>query len=377
MATDRKLLVENAIEDINRKATNRQVEAGELYFRALTGDRKAAFKLAEGISTSDIPTLLAPAINVQFLAQYADQATVWQEIAEEVIDAPYLGTVEFGGFDFDTSALNGVNNGETYVGAGMPAVSEYGEYPAIKFTTETLNATLGKAGLRLRVSWESILKSANFDMIGRSTAFFARHAAEQEDIALAKQFISTAGVVNSAFTAITGHPDLTLASLEAALAQGSRVKVGGRPLNPRSWKLVVPTTLSLTARNILSITEVNVTPSSSGGDAYRRTPATGNVSVVDFWALEAVGNFTTAGTTDDWFFLVPQGGARPAIAEVFLSGYRTPLISIKDSGHFSFSGGQVPSREGAFLDDSVETRGRHVVGAAVIEEAGILYSNGS
>ncbi len=62
---------------------------------------------------------------------------------------------------------------------------------------------------------------------------------------------------------------------------------------------------------------------------------------------------------------------------MFLEGYRTPLISVKDSGHFSLSGGLVPAREGNFEVDDVETRGRHVVGAATIAPEIVLASDGS
>ena len=183
--TDRKLMIENAIENINRTATDRQVEAGRLYLGARQGDQKARHALIEGISTSDIPTLLAPAINVEFLANYANMPVVWNEIAETVIDAPRFGTVEFGGFDFDVSSLPAVNDGDKYVGAGLPGVGELGEYPAVSFSTEQLNADLRKNGVRLRISWEAILNSGNVDIIGRATEAFARYAAVQEDIALA------------------------------------------------------------------------------------------------------------------------------------------------------------------------------------------------
>jgi len=372
--TDRKLLIENAIEQIDRSATSRQREAGELYLRALSGDIKAKHTLQEGISTSDIPALLAPAINVQFLAQYADYPIVWNQIVGDVINAPTLGGIEFGDFSFDTSDIIGEHDGDTFVGVGLPGVAEYGEYPAINFAVEELSEELRKNGVRLRWSWESLIKMGNFDMIGRATRAFARYAAEEEDIKLAKQFVSVAGVANPAFTQVTGTPALSLASLEVAIGQADAATVGGRPLGATGYNLVVPTTLSQTARNILSITQVQRT---QGGDVYDVAPNTGNVRTTGFAALQSVGNFTTPGTVNDWWFLVPDGTARPAFAEVFLDGYRTPLISIKDSGHFTLGGGAVPSREGSFELDDVEVRGRHVVGATVIEPAGVLYSDGA
>jgi hypothetical protein len=379
MMTDRKLMIENAIENINRTATERQVEAGRLYLGALQGDQKAKHALIEGISTSDIPSLLAPAINVQFLANYAAMPVVWNQIAEQVIDAPRFGTVEFGGFDFDVENLKGMHDGDQYVGAGLPGVGEYGEYPALGFTTEQLDVDLRKNGVRLRISWEAIMNSGNVDIIGRATEAFARYAAEQEDIALAKQFVSTAGVVNASFTEANDgtdpNPALTLESLEKVIAQASRINVGtGRHVNARSYRLVTTGALSQTARRILSTTEVRRT---DGTDVLIQSPALGNVAHTEFWALDAVGSATTAGAMDDYWFIVPQGTARAAFAEVFLAGYRTPLITIKDSGQFSLSGGAVPSREGSFESDDIEVRGRHVVGAAAIAPQIVVASDGT
>lgn len=373
---DRKLLIENAIADLDRKASTRQREAGELYLRARTGDMAAKHKLIEGISTSDLPAMLAPAINVEFLANYAQHPTVWQSIVDEVIDSPTLGNIEFGGFDFSTQDLLGDHDGDTYVGMGLPGVGEYGEYSAINFTTEQLTAELRKNGVRLRVSFEALINSGRIDMISRATTAFARYASEQEDVKLAKEFVSTAGVINSAFTTIDTNPVLSLEALQNAKAQGAGITVGGRPAAPASWTLVTTPGLSETAANLLSITQVRRTDASTG-DEYDTTTGLGNVNAVSFAALASVGNYTAPGTVDDNWFLVGRGGARPAFAEVFLEGYRTPLISIRDSGHFSLGGGTVPSREGGFEVDDVETRGRHIVGAATIAPEIVLASDGS
>lgn len=369
----RKSLIEKAIIDQDRKATSRQKEAAEKYFAAIQGDSKAMEWLVEGISTSDVPALLTPAINIQFLAQYADQPIVWNQIADEYT-ADYLGAVQFGSFEFDTSNLPSVNDGDAYVGAGLPGVAEFGEYPAVKYATEQLEAELRKSGVRFRFSWEAQMKARNFDHIALSTAKFARYAAEQEDIALAKQFVSTAGVINSAFTDLASNPALDLESLQAAKAAARNVLVDGRRVTARDYALVVGSALVDQANDILSVRSVERT---DGSDVYTIAPRNSDVSVVDFWALEQVGGFATPGATDDYWFLVPRGGARSAFLEIFLDGYRTPSITVKDSGHFTLAGGAVPAREGAFEDDSIETRGRHLVEATALTPSIVIASNGS
>jgi len=371
--SERKNLIESKIAQIDDTATNRQKEAAKLYFAAKSGDTSAKYKLQEGISTSDIPELLTPAVNVEFLAEYAKFPVVWSQIAEEH-EQDDLGIINFGGFQIDTSTLPTVNDGDEYVGIGLPGVGEYGEYPAASFKTETLSSSLRKNGIRLRISWEAIRKTGNFDLIGRATREFARQAAEAEDVTLAKQFVSTAGVINTDFTTLASNPVLTLEALEAAKAAVGGVLVNGNTVTAPRFSLVTGAGLSETAKNILNITSVLRT---SGSDQYTFNPGNGDVSTVAFAALDAVGNFTTSGTTAKYWFLVPQGGARPAFIETFLSGERMPLISTKDSGHFYLSGGAVPVREGSFEDDSAETRARHVVKATALTPKIVIRSNGT
>ena len=84
MTSERKLLAENAIEQINRglqagtPLAEKQREHGKLLFEALKGDRKAARMLQEAISTSDVPLFLTPAINALFLAEWANAPRQWR-----------------------------------------------------------------------------------------------------------------------------------------------------------------------------------------------------------------------------------------------------------------------------------------------------------
>lgn len=363
---NRKTLVEREIARLSERATPRQIEAGKRLFSALEGDMKSRHWLQEGISTSDVPTLLQPSTNVLFLNEYAQYPTVWDEIAEQYT-APassISGTTAWGSFEFDASQLVGDQDGDTFVGAGLPGVGQYDEYPAVNYTVRQLEAGGRKHGERIRFSWEAGLATGNFDWLPRAARFFARGAAEQEDVALAKQFVATDGTVNSEFTTITGNPALSLPALETALAQaGAATSPTGRPLGATSYRLVVTPALSQTAANILSITRMEET---DGSIVYERSARTGNVTASNFAMLATVGNFTTPGEIDDFWFLVPQGTANPAFLEIFLDGYRTPLITIKDSGHFTLGGGAVPVREGNFEVDDVESRIRHWVGASYL-----------
>ena len=366
-------LVENEISRIEECATKRQIEAAKLYFAAKSGDLSARVKLQEGISSSDIPTLLQPTIQVEFLAQYAAMPTVWDQIANEKLVDDF-GPIKFGDFQIDASSL-GDANGDDFVAGGLPVVGEYDEYPAVKFATQELNKSIDrKRGVRARLSWESLRRLGNFDIIGEFTSAFARYATQQEDIALAKLFVTTGGAVGSAFSGkqLTSNDALSLTTLDEALAQSREARVNGNPVGATSYKLVHGSGLTTTVNNLMSIQTIRRTDGNGTYDINANT-ITGPYRPIEFNTLDLV----SGSTTDAWWFVVPETAVRPQFLEVFLNGARTPLISIKDSGHMSLAGGEVPVREGSFDEDDIQTRVRHIVEAVNVTNDGFVYSTGA
>lgn len=366
--TNRKLILENAIERIKANTNEQQQDAGKLLFRALEGDRKAGRQLAETISTSDIPAFMTPAINAIFLAEFADTPVVWSQIADEY-GTDRFQNIEWYGWNVDVDSLvGGENDGEEFNGYGLPGVAELGEYPMASFATETLEGQLRKWGLSIAMSWETSLKTGSFDWLPRIARQFARYAAEAEDVALAKEFISSAGVINTGFTEATGNPALTLAALESAMLQSSRVEVNGRRTNASRFRLVSGYGLSLTARQILNTTQIERT---EGSDLLIQNPTLSGVDYVAFDALDKVGG----ATVEDYWFVVPQGTARPAFLELFHEDYRTPLVSIKAPNHTSVGGGMVDPLRGDFERDAVAARVSHVVSATALTPSIVVASD--
>ena len=365
--------VEQEIARIEERSTKRQIEAAKLLTNALAGDLRAKVALQEGISSSDIPTVLEPAINVIFLAQYAAEQNVWDQIADEY-QTDNFGTIRFGDFQVDPAAL-GDRVGDEFIEGGLPKVGEYEEYPAVSFTTTQLDKDFdGKHGVRARMSWESLRRTGNFDMIGQMTSKFANYAARQEDIALAKLFVTSAGAVGSGFSGkgLASNPALTFDALETAMASSREDTVGGNRVIANNYKLVYGTSLAMTVREMFATTQIRRTVD---GDERLINPSlyTSPFNPIEFNALDTV----SGGQTDAWWFVIPDLQVRPYFWEVFLSGSRTPLISVKDNGHFSLGGGEIPVRDGSFDEDDVQTRVRHVVEAYNITKDGLRYSDGS
>ena len=211
-------------------------------------------------------------------------------------------------------------------------------------------------------------------MIGQMTSKFAQYAARQEDLALAKLFVTTGGAVGDGFSSkgLSGNPSLSLDALEQAMADSRTDTVGGNRVIAPSYKLVYGTSLAMTVRNLFAIQQIERTV---GSETQILNPSfiTSPFQPIEFNALDTV----SGGTTDSWWFVIPNLTVRPYFWEVFLSGARTPLISIKDNGHFTLAGGEVPVRDGSFDEDDIQTRIRHVVDAFVVTKDGLRYSEGT
>jgi hypothetical protein len=135
--------------------------------------------------------------------------------------------------------------------------------------------------------------------------------------------------------------------------------------------LVYGAALAPTVDKILSISNLVVTDSNGTYDV-NASLTTGKFRPIEFNTMDLV----SGGQTDGFWFVIPEGQARPQFLEVFLEGMRAPMISVKDSGHFSLAGGEVPVREGSFDEDDIQTRVRHVVDAVAVDLTGSVYSTG-
>ncbi|AGY47164.1 head maturation protease [Clavibacter phage CN1A] len=370
-----------AIARIDAEAPKRSAEASKWYFEALHGSPSeklaARYRLQEGITTSDIPSLLTPAVNIQFLQAYAANPKIWDKFAGEYL-ADDFGQIEWGDFTMDASDLPS-KGGRKHVEGTLPHVGELDRYPSIKFAIARLNATLSKGGLRARFSWEALRKQGNFGLLQKFADSFALFASQTEDREATFQLVNENGLNTANFNAtnqniLAGNGELTLPNLEAALAQVKTQKVNGNVVNVTGWNLIVPPALAGTAESIKSLTIVRASSTLAGGEADRNVGGiTGQVDVL----VNPMITTIAGAAADKFWFLIPKSNIRDNILNVFLSDERQPLITIKDSGHFTQGGGDIAPVRGSFDEDDIQTRVRHVVTGAFVSPAGTLVSNGS
>lgn len=371
--------VEEAIAKIEDGATKRQIETAKHLAGALEGETKSKFWLMEGITTSDIPTMLTPAINVSFLNQYNALPKVWPSFAREEI-APDTNPIQYGDFYYDQSKLPTTNDGKPFFPGGLPKVGELDQYPAISFGTSSLNVSIDKAGERFRLSFEALRKTGNFQMIPKFITAAALHASTQEDDEATLQLVVPGGVNTANWVGgnqLTANPVLGIAGLNAAIAASSLVMVNGNPVAATRWTVVVSPALAGTVALLKSQTQVVTQNGTGSGSTLTTTNPADVMAQFDFvidWRIPVIAGGTTA---NNFWFVIPQNTARPIVANFFLEGERTPLISIKDSAHFAINGGAIAPVRGSFDEDDIQTRVRHFVKGATISTAGAVWSNGS
>lgn len=357
----------------------KHLEAARLLEGALQGDIRAANKfseslqygLKEGISTSDLPTALAPTLSRIALNDYAEQVKIWsawagREVLPDFDTQEYYSLSPWGDEDVEPSTA-----GDTFYSGGLPTVPEYGEYSRLRFEATSKGLRLKKGGVAVQFSWESLLNPRNIGRIPRAFAEFGRRAAVKEDHEATKPLLDftdnfTAGNQN----VLTGAPALSIASLEAAFeAIGNQTYNGRQVTAAPSYALIVPQSLEFTAKRIQEIDSVE-TIEGVGTETETRfrtgNPVAGKFTTVVNPYLAQMG-----GSATGWY-LVPTPGStpNPSVVNLFLQGHEAPEIFVKRTTLSD-------PESGSFTNDDYETKIRHVVTGAFIEPAGTMFSAGT
>lgn len=343
----------------NQKRNRAVLEARKKWQQVLDGDLRARAWVLENLTTSDFPLLLGAGYQRELMAEYQQAPTSWSAFSLRT-------TVS----DFRPKTLIDLLGGRV----GLSKVAEATEYPARKFSESKHEIKVDKYGDRIPLTWEMIVND-DLSAFNRLPQTLSGAARETEDILTAKTLLSGNGQsYNTQFFRDANQNDpLTLDSLEAALVTIlTRTDDNKRPVPFGQFKLVVPPALARQAEGIVNALQVKRT---EGDTEIVSANTIGNqVSVeVNPW-LPVVS--TSKGNTR-WFVLPDPNGPRPAVATVFLRGNESPDLRVKADAGVRVGGGAISPQEGAFDDDTIQYRVRHVVGAATLDNIGAYASNGS
>lgn len=347
-------------------ATKKQLEAAKLLHEALNGDRKAAFTLSEGISTSDLPVQLSPALTAIMLSNYAEQPKIWGEFATRHIlpdfeTQNYWQLMPWGDEDIERET-----GGVRFMDGGLPNIPEYDEYPRIRFEATEQQLRGRKSGVAVQFSWELLKNPSRINLIQQAFSEFGRRAAVAEDHEATKMLVSTENFSTANGNIATGDAagPLSLPVLEAAFQQIAEQQYNGRRVTvPTNYKLVVSSANVLTARQIQAITDIEMVQTSNGVETRTRT---GNPVASRFTIVENPYLLQAGANEADWY-LIPTPGStpNPNVLVTFVQGEETPKVFVKRTTASA-------PEEGSFENDDYETKVRTTATGGFLRPEGTL-----
>lgn len=361
-------------------------EVAKVLSEALSGDFVAQGRikaiadgqgsLRESISTSDLANAFTAVVNQAVLAQYDDIPTVWNQFATRQVVNDFRPQ-EFREFMWDEDGQATENGGYPVQPGSLPVIPELTEYPSAYFTVGAEQYKIQKHGLRVPFSWEAVIND-DWNLISSIPGMLARKAAETEDTEAARLLASPTGPNADVFTGVAAPAALalTLDNLAAAQQAVLNRRVNGNYVQVNRWRLVVPTALELTAKQILGNTQIKqtITDGNKVTELTGINPLQGNIQLTVNDRLTRIDKSAAAART---WYLVPDGGndgTRTALIVAFLRGHEKPEFRQSGNTGLYLGGGNVPSLEGSLLNDDIQYRVRHVVtGASLFNDA--LYAS--
>lgn len=375
-----------------RISQERLNEVTELVEGALAGSGKAQGALKDEIrsamnteaseshSTSDFPTALKAITTAAFLGEYEQIESVYPQYTR-----PYnvnnLRPQSFYSLAFDGSNLPDTNGGYNTVKdapGGIARVPELTEFPTISFSASESSFGVAKYGARVNFSFEMLLND-EWGVLETLPTQLAQLARNQEDIVATEVLASATGPNATFFNAgngnlLTGNPALSVDSISGAASAIRSRTFNGNPVVAPRLALMVPPALEAEARRLLGVTAFQIDDPVNGVYTYAN-PNSDITLIVNPW-LSVIDKSANVSTT--WYML-PYGsaGIRPAVVFSKIRGREAPELRIANATGEYLGGGSVPGREGSFLNDDIEFRVRHFVGAAGIGFETTAVSNGT
>lgn len=340
------------------------VEALKLFNEGMSGRnpfKKAA--LQEALTRADFNLYLGKAFDVEMLAAYEDITPEWRQIATPT-------TVK----DFKPKTFKDLFGGR----GAFDKVGEGQEYKERNKDASEYEIKADKYGNRFALTFETI-KDDELDGLAQLPNDLAQGAVATEDKVAFSAFVSAGGPNTAFWKSANGNAPanvpLTRANLQAAYVTISKRKdKNGNPVRLAGQRLllVVPPAQLFEAEQIVSQPTI---PNPEGGAGMVPNPLAGKFQVV---VSDWIAAINTSGKVDTtWYILPAPGGARPALVLAKMRGQENPDIRVKADQGNRVGGGSIAPEEGSFEDDTIQYRGRHIVGGAAVDPAFTYVSVGS
>ena len=322
------------------------------------------YLIREALTTSDFPYLFGDILDRQVLASYKAVDPVWKAFTK-------MSTNK----DFKTSRRFAITGGDQY----LPEVAEKGEYLTSEREEAYFDISVLKYGRQFDISWETLIND-DLGALKDTPKRFAMAAVRTEHRLLTGLYVGDTGggaahsVGPNLYSTLAGEVNetaalLTIANLEAGVeAMASFLDANGEPIQNRAKYLVVPPSLEMTARQIL--TSASKMWTDDAGGAVRAWPTTNVISqygltlVVDPY-LPVLDAVAANGLTCWYLFADPNDIA--AVEFAHLRGHERPEICMKASDKVTLGGGAISPMSGDFATDNVFYRVRLCAGVTRLD----------
>ncbi len=348
------------------KYTKALTEAAKLVADVFQG-KKPVRRLQEAMTTDDFPYLFGDILDRQLLANYRATPQVYRDFLK-------VGRVP----DFRQVKRFGIDGAQ----GTLDQVHEQGEYPEAKLSESKYAFSVKKYGRRIPFSWESMIND-DLDALKDIPQRFGKAASRTESKFATGLYVDANGPDATFYTDANGNllsanPALSIAGLQQAIEKIlSFTDSDGEPIAVDMFHLVVPPALSITARNILNATQIDV--NEKGGTTSQRLRVnnwmTANIKLHVESYIPIVANTTNGNSS--WFLFADPSSNRPAAEVAFLTGHESPEIFIKKPDAQRVGGGNVDPMAGDFDNDSINYKVRHVFGGGKQDPKATVASNGS
>lgn len=384
------------MEDWNGYVALNDVNRGEGYEQKLKGvvdllsnatnlpAYKHEYLLREALTTSDFPLLFGDVLDRQMLAAYKATPPVWKPYTK-LSTVPRIAP-QVGGYRF---AMRG---GDEH----LDLVAEKGEYLASDRNADRYSLSVAKYGRQFDISWEAMIND-DLDALKDTPTRFAMAAQRTEHRVVVLQYAYDETAPLGAGLHAVGGPlystapaelnmvatPLTIAALETALeTMAGRTDAAGEPIFCRAKYLVVPPSLEMTARQILT----SATKMWTQTTALAAPVAWPMTNVVSQYGLELIVDpylpaaclvnkptgLLSANT--QWYLFAEPNDIR-VLEAAHLAGHERPEICMKASNKVTVGGGAINPMGGDFATDNIFYRVRLIFGATTLDWRG-TYAGG-
>lgn len=351
----------------------------ELVEKTKRGNREAAGRLVEAMTTSDAVFNFSHLVNLNVLPQF-DQATrTWTQIATRRTLSDFRPAVLYSLFpQWEDGTLG--DGDPRHISPVVPEATAY-PYATLR-GEEYAGNSLVKRGFKVGLTWEALVNDA-VGFVNALPGEILRVALDTEEYEVYNALIGGVGAgqqlqAQSAPVGGSGavlvNNTLTRDALLAALEQFANRTINGRRIvNTSGWNLIVPVGKAAAANFILNQTlgQINTNPAAGtpefvfavGGD----NPLSG---------ITPIESEYVTGTA--WYLVPKPGGFRRPVLELgALVGHESPELRVNNATGNFIGGGAITPFQGSFDNDTVDFRVRQVIKGLNWTPSAIVWSTGA